>query len=294
MNDVSYAEGSVDSSEDSNADKYTIYADINKYPVMLIITEINEGTMDILFTDFTSVGASPGTPEWEERWTAWIFQILAALSCVQTVLGLTHNDLHTNNIVWSTTDEPYIYYATRSNNVFKIPTFGKIFKIIDFGRAIFTINSQMFISDDFKGDNDAAGQYVFSPLVQKFKKEIPPNPSFDICRLAVSLLDGVFPKRPLPSESGKIMSEEPGLIMKETGSSLYNLLWLWMIDDKGRSIFMNPDGSERFPDFDLYKHIAEFVHGAIPSQQFSKQIFDSFQIPSKEVIEGTRVYSLFC
>jgi hypothetical protein len=297
IKDMTFAEGSVSSgidSIDSNIDKYTIYADIEKYPVILILTEINEGTMDGLFTNFDSVGAAPGTPEWELRWTAWVFQILAALSCVQTILGLTHNDLHTNNIVWSATEEPYLYYSTRSNNVFKVPTFGKIFKIIDFGRAIFTVNSQMFISDDFKDDNDAAGQYVFSPLVQKFKKEIPPNPSFDMCRLAVSLLDGVFPKRPSPSDSNTVLSEEPGLTMKETVSPLYNILWSWMIDDKGRTVFMNPDGSERFPDFDLYKHIAEFIHGATPSLQFTKPIFDSFQVSSNEVTSGTKIYSLFC
>ena len=296
VEEISFAEGSIGSnseSDDSNADKYTIYADINKYPVMLILTEINEGTMDGLFTDFDAVGSTPGTPEWEERWTAWIFQILAGLSCVQTVLGLTHNDLHTNNIVWSATTEPYLYYKTRSNSVYKVPTFGKIFKIIDFGRAIFTINSQMFISDDFKDDNDAAGQYVFSPLVQKFKKEILPNPSFDMCRLAVSLLDGVFPKRPSPSEPDRILSEEPGLIVKETVSPLYNILWSWMIDDKGRTVFMNPDGSERFPDFDLYKHIAEFIHGAIPALQFTKPIFDSFQVSSNDLPSATKVYSLF-
>lgn len=297
IKDMKFAEGSVSSgtdSVDSNIDKYTIYADIEKYPVILILTEINEGTMDGLFTNFDSVGATPGTPEWELRWTAWVFQILAALSCVQTILGLTHNDLHTNNIVWSATEEPYLYYSTRSNSVFKVPTFGKIFKIIDFGRAIFTVNSQMFISDDFKDDNDAAGQYVFSPLVQKFKKEIPPNPSFDMCRLAVSLLDGVFPKRPSPSDSNIVLSDEPGLTMKETVSPLYNILWSWMIDDKGRTVFMNPDGSERFPDFDLYKHIAEFIHGAIPSLQFTKPIFDSFQVTSNEVVSGTKIYSLFC
>jgi hypothetical protein len=297
MNDVGFAEGSDHEHSESTGvdmDEYAIYADIQNYPVMLILTEMNKSTMDSLFSDVGAAGAEPGTAEWDARWTAWIFQVLAALSCAQTILGFTHNDLHTNNVVWSETSEPYLYYRTKADNVFRIPTFGKIFKIIDFGRAIFTINSQIFISDDFKDDNDAAGQYVFSPLVSKFKKEIPPNPSFDMCRLAVSLLDGLFPKRPEPLEGGGILSKEPGLIMKETVSPLYNILWSWMIDDKGRSIFMNPDGSERFPDFDLYKHIAEHVHGAIPSRQFGKPIFDSFQISSKDIPEGAKVYSLFC
>ena len=297
MNGVSFKEGSLSSNSSSltdlDADIYTIYADIQNYPVMLILTEINEATMDTLFTNTESVGALSGTAEWEARWTAWIFQVLAALSCVQTILGFTHNDLHTNNVVWSKTDEPYLYYKTKGDLTFRVPTFGKIFKIIDFGRAIFTINSQIFISDDFKDDNDAAGQYIFSPLVKNFKKEILPNPSFDMCRLAVSLLDGIFPKRPEQLEEGVILSKEPGLIVKETGSPLYNILWSWMVDDRGRTVFMNPDGSERFPDFDLYKHIAEFVHGAVPSRQIVKPIFEPFQISLKDIPEGVKMYSLF-
>ena len=298
MKDAPYIEGSISSASSESSgldtDNYAIYADIQNYPVMLILSEINEATMDTLFTNVESVGATHGTSEWEARWTAWIFQVLSAVSCAQTILGFTHNDLHTNNVVWSATDEPYLYYKTRDDVIFRVPTFGKLFKIIDFGRAIFTINSQIFISDDFKDDNDAAGQYVFSPLVKKFKKEIPPNPSFDMCRLALSLLDGVFPTKPEPVENGVVISSERGRIVIETASPLYNLLWSWMIDDKGRTIFVNPDGSERFPDFDLYKHIAEFIHGAIPSRQFAKPIFDSFQISLKDIPEGVKVYSLFC
>ena len=48
----------------------------------------------------------------------------------------THNDLHTNNVMYTETDEEYIYYVYKSK-YYKVPTFGKIFKIIDFGRAIY-------------------------------------------------------------------------------------------------------------------------------------------------------------
>jgi len=269
-------------------DVYTIYAEIPNYPVMLILTEKNEGTMDSLFENPSLIGCVPGTSEWENRWSAWTFQIIAALSCLQTLIGFTHNDLHTNNIVWNTTTDEYILYKTRSGTGYRIPTFGKLFKIIDFGRSIFTINRKQFISDDFKNENHAEGQYVFSPLVKRFDKEIPPNPSFDLCRLAVSMIDGVFPKKPT-KKGDVILSEEDGLTVYETESPLYNLLWSWMIDDDGRNIFINPDGSERFPDFDLYKHIAEFVHKAIPSQQLGHEVFINFQDDSVE-----KGYSLFC
>jgi hypothetical protein len=295
MSDVSYKESESGSGSGSESgsdilEDYEIHAEMKDYPVMLILTEKNTGTMEDLLTDFAAAGASPGMFEWEERWTAWIFQVIAALACAQKIIGFTHNDLHTNNIVWSPTDDEFLYYRTGVGRIYRVPTFGKLFKIIDFGRAIFTINDHMFISDDFKEDNDAGEQYAFSPLSTEFDKEVPPNPSFDLSRLAVSLLSGLFPVKPDEIEDGSILSKERGLVVKETVSELYNLLWSFMIDDAGKNIFMNPDESERFPDFDLYKHIAEAVHVAVPAEQVAKPIFRGF------VFGGTisKVYPLFC
>lgn len=297
MSEVSFAEdSSAESGEESDTDEeeVSIYAQMENFPVMLILSEKNTGTMDSLFEGQEVAGANPGTHEWEQRWTAWIFQVIAALSCAQTIFGFTHNDLHTNNIVWSPTEEEWFYYTTRSGSVFRVPTFGKVFRLIDFGRAIFTVNKQVFISDDFKKGNDADGQYAFPPLVSRATVEVRPNPSFDLCRLSVSLIDGVFPKVPKEKAGGSILSEEPGLIVKEKESPLYNLLWSWMIDDDGRNIFIDPDGSERFPDFDLYKHIAAAVHRAVPAQQIHSAAFDGFQVERSTVPEGVKLYSLFC
>jgi hypothetical protein len=285
---------SASSYSEGDESEYVIYAEITDYPVMIIITEKNVDTMDMLFEDFKEVGATPGTAGWTKRWTAWIFQIVAALSVAQSILGFTHNDLHSNNIVWSRTEEKFITYKLRSGMHFKVPTFGKIFRIIDYGRAIFRINGQRFISDDFKKGNDADGQYVFHPLTQKFTKEIPPNPSFDLARLTVSMIDGIFPKKPSVKVGGDVLSKEVGLVVHETTSDLYNLLWSWMIDDEGRNIFINPGGSERFPDFDLYKHIAEFIHGAIPCKQFFTPAFQVFRVDEEKIVAGEKVYSLFC
>ena len=301
MNDIDIAESSSESSESYESDDssdadgdHVIYADIPNYPVMLILTEQNEGTMDLLFDRIDLVGSIPGTPEWEQKWSAWIFQITSALSCIQTLLGFTHNDLHTNNIVWSSTTIEYLYYKSNSGSIFKIPTHGKLFRIIDFGRAIFTFNGQMFISDDFKENNDAEGQYEFVPLVKKVKHEIPPNPSFDLARLAVSMIDGIFPKKPSVNNSGTILSKEEDLTVFETESPLYNMIWQWMVDDKGKNIFVNPDGSERFPSFDLYKHIAAHCFSAVPSRQIMDPTFDSYQISQSDLPDGVKVYSLYC
>ena len=299
MSDVSYADDDDKSASTNDSDlnqvldSYEIYAEFSDYPVMLIFTEKNAGTMEDLLTNFEEVGSHPGMVEWESAWTAWLFQIVAGLACAQKIIGFTHNDLHTNNIVWERTEQEFVYYKTGAGAVYRVPTFGKIFKIIDFGRAIYTINSTMYISDDFKEDNDAGEQYAFEPLMSDFDKEVPPNPSFDLCRLAVSLLDNLFPVKPEEIEGGAILSKEKGLVVRETMSELYNLLWSFMIDDKGKNIFINPDESERFPDFDLYKHIAEWVHVAVPAEQVVKPIFAQY-IWKESVEASTKVYALFC
>jgi len=296
MSDLSFAEdkeGDSDITEETEIEaKYRIYSEITNFPVMMIGLENNEGTMDALLDDYGLVGATPGTDAWEHRWSAWLFQVLAALSVAQGVIGLTHNDLHTNNIVWTPTEEEFLYYTKRSGETFKVPTFGKLFRIIDFGRAIFTINGKMFFSDDFKSGNDADGQYCFRPLHPKPINEVKPNPSFDLARLSVSLFDALFPDAPDDKEGGEEMSSEDGLQMMETVSPLYNVLWKWMIDDEGRNILVEPSGEERFPDFDLYKHIAESVHGAVPAQQFSAPAFDRFQVNPSE-IGDVKKWSLF-
>ena len=226
-------------------DTYNIYAEMSDFPVMILALESNSGTMDALLDDYSAVGASPGTELWEAKWSAWLFQVVAALSAAQKFIGFTHNDLHTNNIVWTETAEEYMYYVRDGGEVFRVPTYGKLFRIIDFGRAIYTLNGQLFYSDDFKVGNDAEGQYAFKPLVARPANEVGPNPSFDLCRLAVSL-------------------------------------------------FVEPSGDERFPDFDLYSHIAEYVHGAVPSRQFTHPVFDRFQVNPSEVGDGVCKWKLFC
>lgn len=294
MSNISFnkeEEASEESEQPEN--DYNIYAELNDFPVMLIAIEQNRGTMDALLDDLEEVGATHGTPEWELRWSAWIFQIIAALSVAQSIIGFTHNDLHTNNIVWIPTADEYMYYTLRSGAVFKIPTFGKLFRIIDFGRSIFSINGTQFISDDFKSGNDADGQYSFKPLHPRPLIEVPPNPSFDLARLGVSIFEALFPEAPEDKEGGEVLSSEEDLVVNETVSPLFNCIWSWMIDDEGSNILINSNGSERFPDFDLYKHIAEKIHNAIPSQQFKQPAFDRFQVNPSEIGSDVKKWQLF-
>lgn len=278
--------------ESDDDEELEIYAEIKNFPIMMMFTECSKGTMDDLLDDFEEVGCEPGTDKWELTWKAWVFQILAALCVGQHIFGFTHNDLHSNNIVWSPTDLKHLYYKTNDGTYFKVPTFGKIFRIIDFGRSIFTINEHFFYSDDFKKGNDAAEQFNFGELYDPSEgDEVYPNPSFDLCRFTVSVFESLFPECPPLKKKGEVLSEEPDLVIKETESELYNTMWKWLLCDDGHNVLMDPDGSERYPDFDLYKVITSQVHGAVPAEQVKKELFACFKVKQAP---NEKVYSLYC
>ena len=58
-------------------------------------------------------------------------------------------------------------YYQYNEKIYKIPTFGKIFKLIDFGRAIYKFENHVFCSDSFAPGDDAATQYNFEPYYNK-------------------------------------------------------------------------------------------------------------------------------
>ena len=261
---------------------------------MLMFQEKMEGVLDdLLEGDAEDIGAEPGTPEWEARWIAWTFQVIAALCAAQGVYGLTHNDLHTNNIVWKKTDQSWLWYKSRDGTAWRVPTYGKIFCIIDFGRSVFRVQDKWFISDDYERGGDAEGQYTFEHLKKSGRAEIYPNPSFDLCRYSVSILEALYPEQPIERLDGAVLSDEGGWRVMETESPFWNLIWSWLIDDKGCNVLRDSDGTERLPDFDLYIHIAEHVHNARPQDQIHKEIFKGFLFDAKDIGEWETVYPLF-
>lgn len=155
------SEGS-DDSEDSIELDIDIILEISNMPVISIYQEAHEGVMDNLLDEDEIDGHERGSKEWEARWIAWLFQVIAALTFLQSSICFTHNDLHSNNILWKKTDKKYLYYKTNDGTIWKVPTYGKIFSIIDFGRAIFRVGKQLWVSDDHWPDQEAGDQYNFT------------------------------------------------------------------------------------------------------------------------------------
>jgi hypothetical protein len=287
------------SSYDSDSDSdETVELDLDislqlpNMPVIMIYQEAQEGVMDDLLEEDEIDGHERGSQGWEARWIAWLFQVIAVLSFLQKAISFTHNDLHSNNIVWRSTAQKFLYYRNNRGTIWRVPTFGKIFSLIDFGRSIFRLGSHLWVSDDHWPNQDAADQYNFGPFFDPSKPKNTPNPSFDLCRLSVSLIDGLFDEQP-PKKKGKlipIMSEEGSWKVYETSSPLYNLLWGWTVDDAGRTIYTDKYGNDKYDGFDLYVRIAHDVHNAVPSEQFDKSIFSQFKWDKK--VNKETIYSL--
>jgi len=271
------------------------FVEFKNFPVQVSLLEKADGTMDNLLEEEEEEGAMLETKD--VRWAAWLFQVIAGLVTAQHYFGFVHNDLHTNNIMWSGTGTTDIYYRVikgKESWYMKVPTYGRLMKIIDFGRASFTVPKVgFFISDAFFPGNDAATQYNCEPFYdQADGKRVEPNTSFDLCRLAVSLLESLFPDRPENASPVKIMSREGAKLYPETVSPIYNLLWEWLTDDNGKNVLRTPSGEERYPDFDLYRALAADVHNAVPKVQVEKPIFSQFRCSAKDIPADTQVYEL--
>jgi hypothetical protein len=281
--------------EEEEEDEDVMYAEFEDFPVQVTLLERAEGTLDELLDDEEDDPSLESTRD--IRWTAWLWQVISALCVAQHYYGFVHNDLHTNNIMWNTCDNEYLYYRINSKDkaawYAKVPTFGRVMKIIDFGRASFTLPEPagFFISDAFYPGNDAGEQYNCGPFYNEDDgPRIEPNPSFDLCRLAVSLLESLYPERPATAKPVKTLSREGAKIYTETVSPVYNMLWDWLQDDNGKNVLRKPDGEERYPDFDLYKAISAEVHNAVPCRQLLRPIFNTYRIAS--VPTGVTVYDL--
>jgi hypothetical protein len=288
-----------DNTEDGSDSEESIELDLDicleipNMPVILVHQEAQEGVMDSLLDEDEIDGHDRGSQGWEARWIAWLFQVVAALTFLQSAICFTHNDLHSNNIVWRKTDKKFLHYKAKDGTIWRVPTFGKIFSIIDFGRSIFRLGKHLWVSDDHWPDQDAGEQYNFGPFFDHTRPKNSPNESFDLCRLSVSLIDGLFDEVP-PKKKGKcvpIMSEEGTWKVYETTSQLYNLLWSWTIDDKGHTVYETEDGEEKYEGFELYVRIAHDVHKAVPKEQLHRPIFQQFKWKQK-VAQDESIYSL--
>ena len=255
----------TDESSETTLPENEIHAYINNFPVQLICLEKYDGTLDSLFEkeEITQdVGRSV------------MFQVVVSLLVYQKVFKMTHNDLHTNNIMYKNTNAEFIYYAINKKQ-YKVPTYGKIYKIIDFGRSIYTYNNTLHCSDSFEFEGDANTQYNFPPYMNPKKEIIEPNYSFDLCRLGCSIYDFII--------------EDDTVKQQDKFDEFQKFIYKLCLDDKGKNILYKRDGDDRYPNFKLYKMIARKVHHCTPEIELDNSFFLKFAT-SKGKLKKTDIY----
>ena len=245
---------SSDTSETSNSsiiskDSFDINDDFicktKNFPVQYMFLEKLDGTLED-FLDTENIDY--------DLILSCLFQTIFTLTFLQKHFDFTHNDLHINNIMYKSTTTTYLYY--KYNNIyFKVPTYGYIFKIIDFGRSIYTFKNKTYHNDVYTKYGEAEGQYQYPiPNValykdDRYKNDIMPNPSFDMCRLSTTMLDFI-----------------------EENNDLYTFLKNIVIDKNGKNIYDDMSDS-----FDLYIDIAKYSCNGIPHILLSNDIFKKYR-----------------
>jgi hypothetical protein len=252
---VENVDGEVENEESlSEFEEERINAVIPQFPIQLIAMENCEATFDdlILCYDLTT-----------EEWLSALMQISMILLTYQKAFHFTHNDLHTNNVMFNETTDKFIYYCYKKK-YYKVPTFGRIFKIIDFGRSIYKFNGKLFCSDSFQAGGDAATQYNIEPYLDEKKPRLEPNFSFDLCRLACSIFDYIIDDFDEIKDLSKCKDPVKRIIVE------------WCLDDKGLNMLYKGNGVDRYPEFKLYKMIARCVHNHTPQAQLERPEFDAY------------------
>ena len=239
----------------------TIYAYMKDFPIQLICIEQCDGTFDeLLEKNMIS----------DEETSSALMQVIMTLITYQKAFQFTHNDLHTNNIMYKNTDKVWIEY-TYCDKKYRVPTYGKIFKIIDFGRSIYRFQNKIICSDSFAPGGDANTQYNAEPFYNNKKPRLEPNMSFDLCRLGCSMYDFII-------DDSKT----------EKWSELQDTIMRWCTDDLNKNILYKKNGEERYPNFKLYKMIARIVHKHTPESQLEFPFFSRYldlQIDSDKFLE---------
>jgi len=248
--------GHEDDDDDDNDDESPeeeepfAWAIFHQVPVITTVMEKCNGT----FYDLIREHSEPA------KHMAWVSQIIFALAYAQRNYGLTHNDLHGNNVMYVPTDQTHLYY--KMNGItYQVPTYGYIMKIIDFDRAIFSLrlvgmkHPRQFMSSQFQPDEEAAGQYNIEPFFSSSYPHIQPNSSFDLCRFATSMFWDMFPSGPDSN------STHP----------LFRLFQQWMLQSDGTSVMFRKerDNHDRYHGFHLYKAIARYCKDAVPRKEIN-------------------------
>lgn len=239
-------------SEFENTRNNYYYVKCESMPVNLCLMEKLDQTLDDLLDDGYNMG--------ETEWFSMFFQVAFGLAIAQKYFNFVHNDLHSSNVMFKETKLKFVYFQI-GNTYYKIPTFGKLTKIIDFARGTFKLGDRWIFSDQFKEDGDAWGQYDYPTDGTLKNCENKPNPSFDLVRLGTTVIQR--------------LDEVPRV--REFVESITK-------DDYDNCLCYDED------TFQLYIDIAHNCHNAVPIEVLGRPEFERFKIPREKLPKSTYIF----
>ena len=250
LSDVDKDNLSMTDFEDRPGNMY--YIKCESMPVSLSLMEKLDDTLDNILDDDYNMS--------ETEWFGIFFQVAFGLAVAQKYFSFVHNDLHSSNVMFKKTSLNSLYFQVNTN-YYKIPTYGKITKIIDFARGTFKFGDRWIFSDQFKEDGDAHGQYDY-PVDGSLKNcEHKPNPSFDLVRLGTTVIHRL-----------------------ENVPKVREFVEEITLDDYDNSVCYDDD------TFDLYIDIARNCHKAIPIEIMDRKEFEKFKINRTKIPKGQYIF----
>lgn len=261
---------------------------INNFPVNIIFLEKCHETLDAYIEN----------NEIDEReMKSILLQIIFTLATYQRCYNFSHNDLHSRNIMYTKTNTKNLYYALSDKGpVYKIPTYGKIWKIIDFGRAIYNVSNSCIENTSFSKNGDATTQYNFGRMYSSEYTLRYPNKNFDLCRLGCSLFDYIFDSD-TDTSNVTFDTKMDQLVFNDDDVEKYsteNLILRWVTGDDNKNILYKSNGDERYPGFKLYKMIAIKANDrCCPFNTIQSPYFKEFALTNKKQLSKINKNSIF-
>ena len=186
---------------------------------------------------------------------------------MNNIFGIKHNDLHFGNVMLKNTKEEYLYYNV-NNSYYKIPTYGYIICILDWGRGTYDFNGFLGKNSVYSANRDCFQQYIFNKINCRGMEslEIDKNQWTDIVMISHSIL----------SEFEEVLegTELKKLLVKNITTSNNNELDI-----------------EEF-NWELYLKITNYKFNINPDKLLTNHIFSKYRI-KKKLAKNKCVYDLY-
>jgi hypothetical protein len=234
-----------------------LFLEYGELPCYLLMCEKADTDIDLLY----DIGKMD-----EMQFNSIVFQIYAAIFAAVSVFGLKHNDLHLSNVMLSRTKQQYLYYYYKGD-YYRIPTFGYIVRIIDWGRGTYEFDGNHGYNHIFTTEYDCFDQYRYKRLNHSGKDPILPSRQkwTDIVMITHNILNAWKEFR--NTELGKSMQK-------------------WIENKDGV-----PLDIDSF-DWEIYCGVTQHTYNVQPHHILQHRTFRGFVVKQAEIPDGSVVYPL--